>query len=55
MPQKYNILASKTVGGDILIFDYKQHPTRPEIESVCKPQLRLTGHDKEGYGLSWNP
>lgn len=21
----------------------------------CKPQLRLRGHQKEGYGLSWNP
>lgn len=21
----------------------------------CQPELRLTGHQKEGYGLSWNP
>ena len=21
----------------------------------CTPELRLTGHQKEGYGLSWNP
>ena len=20
----------------------------------CAPQIRLTGHAKEGYGLSWN-
>lgn len=21
----------------------------------CTPDLRLRGHQKEGYGLSWNP
>lgn len=21
----------------------------------CNPDLRLRGHQKEGYGLSWNP
>lgn len=21
----------------------------------CSPDLRLRGHQKEGYGLSWNP
>ncbi len=21
----------------------------------CHPELRLKGHQKEGYGLSWNP
>lgn len=21
----------------------------------CNPDLRLKGHQKEGYGLSWNP
>ena len=21
----------------------------------CHPDLRLRGHQKEGYGLSWNP
>lgn len=29
------------------------HNTDPSGE--CKPQLRLRGHQKEGYGLSWNP
>lgn len=21
----------------------------------CRPDIRLKGHTKEGYGLSWNP
>ena len=33
--------------------------TRPidtaEQDGVCRPDLRLRGHSKEGYGLSWNP
>ena len=29
------------------------HSTDPN--SGCTPELRLKGHSKEGYGLSWNP
>ena len=56
MPQKdkYNIIASKTVSGEIHIFDYFKHPSRPN-ETIVKPDLRLQGHNKEGFGLSWNP
>ena len=28
-------------------------PSDPSGE--CHPELRLKGHQKEGYGLSWNP
>ncbi|EGR30912.1 retinoblastoma-binding protein, putative [Ichthyophthirius multifiliis] len=54
MPQKYNVIASKLNNGEIHVFDYTQHPTQPVGDQV-KPQLRLTGHTQEGYGLSWNP
>ena len=54
MPQKRNILATKTVSGELHIFDYFKHGTDPDTDEV-KPQLRLTGHTKEGFGLSWNP
>jgi len=53
MPQKRNIIATKTNSGEIHIFDYHKHPTVPENDEV-KPQLKLAGHTKEGYGLSWN-
>ncbi len=26
-----------------------------DASGECRPQLRLRGHTKEGYGLSWNP
>lgn len=54
MPQQPNIIATKTVTGDINIFDYHKHPSVPENDDV-KPQLILKGHEKEGYGISWNP
>ena len=43
MPQKYNIIATKTVGGEIHIFDYTKHPTKPKDEHI-RPNLRLKGH-----------
>ena len=53
MPQSPFIIATKTPSTDVLVFDYSKHPSRPD-SSECKPQLRLKGHTKEGYGLSWN-
>lgn len=26
-----------------------------DASGECRPDLRLRGHQKEGYGLSWNP
>lgn len=53
MPQKENIIASKTPSGEVHIFDYTKHPSNPEKEEI-KPEIRLQGHDAEGYGLCWN-
>eukprot|EP00742_Colponemidia_sp_Colp-10_P003936 GILJ01004196.1.p1 GENE.GILJ01004196.1~~GILJ01004196.1.p1 ORF type:complete len:425 (-),score=69.59 GILJ01004196.1:170-1444(-) len=55
MPQNANLIATKTVRGEVLVFDYTKHPSKPAADGICKPQLRLLGHKKEGYGLSWNP
>ncbi len=54
MPQAPNIIATKTVSGEVHIFDYFKHPTKPLTDEV-KPNLKLLGHKKEGFGLSWNP
>lgn len=54
MPQNPYIIATKTPGSDVLVFDISKHPSRPDPSGECKPQLRLKGHTKEGYGLSWN-
>ncbi|KAG4301974.1 hypothetical protein PCK1_001950 [Pneumocystis canis] len=52
-PQNPNIIATMTVSGDVYIFDRTKHPSNPV--GICNPQIKLKGHKKEGYGLSWNP
>ena len=54
MPQDWHMIATKTAGPDVLMFDYTKYPDEPTGEK-CLPTLRLTGHSKEGYGIAWNP
>ena len=54
MPGNSQWIASKGNGADVLLFDRTQHVNKPNRNSQCKPEYRLTGHDKEGYGLSWS-
>ncbi len=53
MPQKYNIIATKTPSGEVHIFDYFKHGPKP-TDNTPRPDMRLLGHTKEGYGLNWN-
>uniref|UniRef100_A0A2K5I1M2 Histone-binding protein RBBP4-like N-terminal domain-containing protein n=1 Tax=Colobus angolensis palliatus TaxID=336983 RepID=A0A2K5I1M2_COLAP len=55
MPQNPCIITTKTASSDVLVFDYTKHPSKPDLSGECNPDLRLHGHQKEGYGLSWNP
>ena len=55
MPQSHNIIATKTVSGEVHVFDQFRHPNRPSNMTEVKPNLRLSGHQREGYGLSWSP
>lgn len=54
MPQDQKLIATKTVTGEVHLFDYFKHPRMP-INDEVKPDLRLLGHSSEGYGLAWNP
>ncbi|TRZ26444.1 hypothetical protein HGM15179_000601 [Zosterops borbonicus] len=54
MPQNPCIIATKTPSADVLVFDYTKHPSKPDPSGECNPDFRLRGHQKEGYGLSWN-
>lgn len=49
MPQNPAIIATKSPSADVFIFD-----TSGEGRKDRGPDMRLTGHSKEGYGLSWN-
>lgn len=53
MPQNPCLIATRTVSGQVHVFDYTKHPMNP-TDSVCSPDIRLAGHTKEGYGMSWN-
>lgn len=54
MPQNPYLIATKTPSSEVLVFDYTKHPSAP-TDTNCRPLLRLHGHSKQGYGLSWNP
>lgn len=55
MPQNPCVIATKTPGADVLIFDYTKHASKPSASATANPDIRLRGHSKEGYGISWNP
>ena len=54
MPGNSALIASKTTVAEVWIFDRGQHVNKANRASQCKPDYRLLGHEKEGYGLSWS-
>ncbi|KAJ2588062.1 Histone acetyltransferase type B subunit 2 [Coemansia sp. RSA 1722] len=56
MPQNPDIIATKTVveNGAVFIFDRTRHPSTPSSDGVCRPDIRLVGHSREGYGMAWS-
>lgn len=55
MPQNADLIATKAVSGDVLVFDRTKHSSEPERGGVCKPDIRLVGQRREGFGLAWSP
>jgi hypothetical protein len=51
MPQNPDLIATKAVSGEVLIFDRTKHPSEPERNGVCKPDIRLVGQNREGSVL----
>lgn len=54
MPQNPDMVAAKTSGLEVYVFNCGKPPAGADGRS-CNPDLRLKGHEKEGYGLSWSP
>ncbi|KAI9486338.1 MAG: WD40-repeat-containing domain protein [Benjaminiella poitrasii] len=50
-----DIIATKSRTGDVYVFDRSTYSPMPKENETFNPTLRLVGHDKEGYGLAWNP
>ncbi|VFQ67805.1 unnamed protein product [Cuscuta campestris] len=55
MPQNTSVVAAKTNCSEVYLFDFAKQPLDVDEGGSCDPELRLKGHDKEGYGLSWSP
>lgn len=55
MPSNPDIIATRTILGPVYIFDRTKHPSTPSPDGICSPDLKLVGHSKEGYGMSWHP
>lgn len=47
MPQNPDLIATKTVMGEVYVFDRTKHPSQP-TNDVCKPDITLRGQTKEG-------
>lgn len=56
MPQNPCLIATKLTNGNVDIFDYTKHPSKPSSSSdnICRPDIVCKGHTREGYGLSWS-
>ncbi|EGZ24315.1 hypothetical protein PHYSODRAFT_556908 [Phytophthora sojae] len=54
MPSDEFIVATKTPQAEVHVFDISKRKSDPE-DSSCDPDFCLLGHDKEGYGLCWDP
>jgi histone-binding protein RBBP4 len=48
MPQNPDLIATKAVTGEVLVFDRTKHSSEPERGGVCKPDIRLVGQTREG-------
>jgi WD40 repeat protein len=55
MPQNPCVIATKTVSGQVHVFDYTKHPSMPAPNAQVNPDLRLIGQTGEGFGLAWSP
>jgi len=55
MPQNPYLIATKSASSEVYVFDWSKHPSKPASDGTFAPDLVLKGHQKEGYGLAWNP
>lgn len=48
MPQNPDLIATKAVSGEVLVWDRTKHSSDPDRAGIFKPDIRLTGQTKEG-------
>lgn len=52
-PANPNIIATHCTDGTVAIWDRTKHSSIPT--GIVSPQIQLTGHTAEGFGLAWSP
>lgn len=52
-PQNPDMIAAWCVDGRVLVYNRTKHSSTPT--GTSNPDIELLGHEKEGFGLSWNP
>lgn len=55
MPQHANITAVKLANGVVAVYDLGRRPAFTTDVAALVPDVRLKGHRKAGFGLSWSP
>lgn len=48
MPQNPNLIATRAVSGEVLVWDWTKHSSEPDKHGTIKPDIRLAGQTKEG-------
>jgi histone-binding protein RBBP4 len=56
-PGNSNLIATKSPSGNVYLFDRTKHTDSMQIDGHLKfkPDMTLSGHTKEGFGLCWSP
>ena len=54
-PQNPDVIATMCTDGRVMIWNRTKHSSTPSPTGAIQPQIELIGHDREGFGLSWNP
>ncbi|PKA60771.1 Histone-binding protein MSI1 [Apostasia shenzhenica] len=54
MPQKPSLIATKTCGSEVHVFDSARRPQSPPDGEIGSPDIVLRGHSSEGYGVAWS-
>lgn len=48
MPQNPDLIATKAVSGEVLVWDRTKHSSDPDRSGIVNPDIRLVGQTKEG-------
>ena len=54
MPQKPDVIATRAISGEVLIWDRTKHTDEPDRNNAIKPEIRLVGQTREGLVVAFS-